>query len=308
MRVAVEERLLEEHRITAKLEQTTTTKIEKVAKKKQKALQVLQETLSKEQLQQQLLTKQITDLTEALAKEKQLTKELKQSLTNVELQSQEGVCALTKELEEMKLEIAHMQGEDLHTLSLQDLMHLESKHTEAYQSIFHARTKRQAEEAESRHMQLQQLRIENERLESGKIDMESQIRTLTSNLHKCEDALSAQQSENESLKEKASRLEGSRMDGMTLVQLVELENMHHEGLRRVSQLRQEHMQKELEVLRKEKEALQEKQLCIICAEKPCNCVLLPCRHSSMCSACCALLSKCPICRAEITKRIHTYEK
>ena len=55
--------------------------------------------------------------------------------------------------------------------------------------------------------------------------MESQIRTLTSNLHKCEDALEAQQSENENLKVKASRLEGSRMDGLTLTQLVELENI-----------------------------------------------------------------------------------
>ncbi len=35
--------------------------------------------------------------------------------------------------------------------------------------------------------------------------------------------------------------------------------MHHEGLRRVSQMRQ----RELEMLRKEKEALQEKQMCIV---------------------------------------------
>jgi hypothetical protein len=114
--------------------------------------------------------------------------------------------------------------------------------------------------------------------------MESQIRTLTSNLHRCEDALTAQQTENETLKTKASRLEGSSVDGLSESQLVELENilfvfcrnrsffffffylflnMHHEGLRRVSQLRQVHMQKELEVLRKEKEALQEKHLCIV---------------------------------------------
>jgi hypothetical protein len=78
------------------------------------------------------------------------------------------------------------------------------------------------------------------------------------------------------------------MEGLNLGQLVELENilhlsfllssplpcykdeicdtclhLHHEGLRRVSQRRQEHMQKELEVLRKEKEALQEKQMCIV---------------------------------------------
>jgi HD-GYP domain-containing protein (c-di-GMP phosphodiesterase class II) len=82
--------------------------IQKVTKKKQKALQVVQEALAKEQQQQQMHTKQISELTEALAKEKQLTKELKQALTNVELRSQEGVCALTKELEEMKISVARI--------------------------------------------------------------------------------------------------------------------------------------------------------------------------------------------------------
>jgi len=74
MRMAVEERLFEEHRVTAKLEQTTNTKIEKVTKNKQKALQTLQESLSKEQQQQQRLTQQVTDLTEALAKRNNLQK------------------------------------------------------------------------------------------------------------------------------------------------------------------------------------------------------------------------------------------
>eukprot|EP00026_Physarum_polycephalum_P002314 Phypoly_transcript_02320.p2 GENE.Phypoly_transcript_02320~~Phypoly_transcript_02320.p2 ORF type:complete len:314 (+),score=76.12 Phypoly_transcript_02320:1601-2542(+) len=313
MRMAVEERLFEEHRATAKLEQTTNTKLEKASsffltKTKQKDRQKRQKSSKKKKKKKKILTQQVQDLTDALAKEKQRTKELKQSLTNVELRSQEGVCALTKELEEMKLHIAHMQGQELDNLSLKDLVDLENKHTQAYQLIFHARTKRQAEESDSKNVQLQQLRLENQRLENGKVEMESQIRTLTSNLHKCEDALSAQQSENEVLRVKASRLDGSHTEGLTLTQLVELENMHHEGLRRVSQLRQEHLQKELEELRKEKDALQEKQMCIICTEKPCNCVLLPCRHSSMCSTCCALLTRCPICRSEITKRIHTYEK
>lgn len=308
MRVAAEDRLLDEHRLIAKLEQTTNSKIEKVTKKKQKALQSLQDTLTKEQQQHQLLTKQIKELTESLAKEKKLTKELKQSLTSMELRSQEGVSSLTKELEEMKLRISHMQGQELDDLSLEELVALEDTHTHAQNTITHARTRKQTQENETKNVQLQQLLLDNQRLTDGKVEMEAQIRTLTTNLHKCEEALHAQKSENESLRTKASRLEGSDMGNLTLQQLVELENVHHEGLRRVSQLRQEHMQKELEMLRKEKEALQEKQMCIICTEKPCNCVLLPCRHSSMCSSCCALLTRCPICRSEITKRIHTYEK
>lgn len=89
------------------------------------------------------------------------------------------------------------------------------------------------------------------------------MKALSTNLHKCEEELTQQQTENEMLKTKTSRLEGSLMDDLSLTQLLELENLHHEGLRRVSQLRQEHMQKELEVLRKEKEALQEKQMCIV---------------------------------------------
>jgi len=308
MRVAVEERLIEEHKFSAKLEQSTSSKIEKVTKKKQKALLVLQENLTKEQQQQQLLARQVQELSDALTKERQVAKELKQALTSVELRSQEGVCALTKELEEMKLNVAHMEGQELDSLSLQGLIDLETRHTNAYQNIFKARSERQEALTNSSNNQVLLLQQENQRLESGKVELESKVKVLSTDLNKCTEALSVQQTENETLKVKASRLEGTHMEDLSLSQLVELENLHHAGLRRVSQMRQEHMQKELEVLRKEKEALQEKQMCIICTEKPCNCVLLPCRHSSMCSTCCDLLTRCPICRSEITKRIKTYEK
>lgn len=308
IRVSAEERLIEEHRNTAKLEHSASTKMEKATKKKQKALHQMQESLTKELALNQTLTIQVHELTESLAKEKQTSKEIKQALTSVELRSQEGVYALTKELEEMKLSVAHMSGKELDSLSLGGLIDLEAKQAMAYQHIFNARSLRQEEDSKTRSNQLLQLKQENQRLESGKAELETKLKSLSSDLHKCEEALEVQKVENETLKVKASRLEGSLMDGLSPLQLVELENIHHEGLRRVSQLRQEHMQKELELLRKEKEALQEKQMCIICTEKPCNCVLLPCRHSSMCSTCCDLLTRCPICRSEITKRIKTYEK
>lgn len=308
MRVAAEDRVTEEHRNTAKLEQTTSSKIEKVNKKKLKEMQSVNESLVKEQQQNERLRAQVQELTNTLAKEKQITKELKQALTNVEIRSQEGVCALTKELEEMRLTCANLQGKELDALPLPRLNELEAKHTQAYQLIYAARSQRQEEENLSKNNRILFLSQEAQRFESGHTELESKVKALSLDLHKVEQALTLQQSENEILKTKASRLEGSHMDDLSLAQLIELENLHHEGLRRVSQRRQEHMQKELDFLRREKEALQEKQMCIVCTERPCNCVLLPCRHSSMCSACCDLLTRCPICRSEITKRIKTYDK
>jgi hypothetical protein len=58
-----------------------------------------------------------------------------------------------------------MEGQELDSLSLNELIELESKHTEAFQSIFHVRTKRQLEETDTRNVQLQQLKLENQRLE-----------------------------------------------------------------------------------------------------------------------------------------------
>lgn len=308
VRVAAEERLHEEHRTVAKLEQTTNTKIEKVTKKKQKALLTVQESLTQEQLKNQVFKKQVEEMTEALTQERKMTKELKQTMANVELRSKEGVHALTKELEEMRISAAHMQGQELDTLSLDSLIDLEAKHIQAYQHIFGVRSQKQVELANSRASLLAQLTEDNQRLEGGKVELESKLQSAVTSLSKCKEELTVQQTENATLKAKASRLEGAQMDGLSLLQLVELENMHHEGLRRVSQRRQEHMQNELEVLRKEKDALQEKQMCIICTERPCNCVLLPCRHSSMCTNCCDILTRCPICRADITKRIHVFDK
>ncbi len=80
----------------------------KVTKKKQKALQALQELLTQEQQLSQKLNKQLEEASESLAKERRITKELKQALTNVELRSQEGVHALTKELEEMRVSVARI--------------------------------------------------------------------------------------------------------------------------------------------------------------------------------------------------------
>ena len=43
--------------------------------------------------------------------------------------------------------------------------------------------------------------------------------------------------------------------------------------------------------------------CVICINASCNVVFLPCGHVCVCSECCATLSLCPMCRAEIAKKI-----
>jgi hypothetical protein len=57
-----------------------------------------------------------------------------------------------------------LQGQELDSLSLADLMDLEANHTKAHQLIFSARAQRQEEENNARNNQLNQLKLENQRL------------------------------------------------------------------------------------------------------------------------------------------------
>jgi hypothetical protein len=63
---------------------------------------------------------------------------------------------------------------------------------------------------------------------------------------------------------------------------------------------------ELENLKREKEQLQEQQLCVVCTDRNISVVLLPCRHRCMCHDCSNVLSKCPICRQLIEQRLVTF--
>lgn len=50
-----------------------------------------------------------------------------------------------------------------------------------------------------------------------------------------------------------------------------------------------------------------KNMCCVCVELHAHVVLLPCRHKQLCSACAAVIHRCPICRAAISDRIEVFE-
>ncbi|XP_060074786.1 RNA-binding protein MEX3B-like [Ylistrum balloti] len=51
---------------------------------------------------------------------------------------------------------------------------------------------------------------------------------------------------------------------------------------------------------------QEKESCCICMENPANCVLLDCGHLVTCMNCGGDVERCPICRAEIKRRVKVF--
>lgn len=44
--------------------------------------------------------------------------------------------------------------------------------------------------------------------------------------------------------------------------------------------------------------------CIVCQNQPLNCVLLPCRHTCVCSTCFQKLDRCPMCRSHVESFFH----
>lgn len=43
--------------------------------------------------------------------------------------------------------------------------------------------------------------------------------------------------------------------------------------------------------------------CKICMEKPMNCVFMPCSHYMCCTRCAQRVSRCPICRTDVTSNL-----
>ncbi|KAL3662497.1 hypothetical protein V7S43_012352 [Phytophthora oleae] len=50
----------------------------------------------------------------------------------------------------------------------------------------------------------------------------------------------------------------------------------------------------------------EKELCVVCFEKPVSVVLLPCRHQVLCASCAVRVPICPIDRKDIQDKVLTY--
>ncbi|GAM28764.1 hypothetical protein SAMD00019534_119400, partial [Acytostelium subglobosum LB1] len=110
----------------------------------------------------------------------------------------------------------------------------------------------------------------------------------------------------ESVELRYQQLSGNRLEGLDIEALSNLEEVHQRGIQKLSAIKQEEWKKQLNILKKEKELLQDQNNCIICTERPPNTVLMPCRHSSLCSKCSNVLTRCPVCRTNIEERIETF--
>ena len=59
-------------------------------------------------------------------------------------------------------------------------------------------------------------------------------------------------------------------------------------------------------LRPEGLEVQDSDLCNICMSNRIDCLILECGHMSTCLTCAKLLSKCPICRKQITRLVKAF--
>ena len=59
-------------------------------------------------------------------------------------------------------------------------------------------------------------------------------------------------------------------------------------------------------LRPEELKAQDSELCNICMANQIDCLILECGHMCTCLTCATLLSKCPICREQITRLVKAF--
>eukprot|EP00002_Diphylleia_rotans_P031548 TRINITY_DN6556_c0_g2_i1.p1 TRINITY_DN6556_c0_g2~~TRINITY_DN6556_c0_g2_i1.p1 ORF type:complete len:198 (+),score=39.07 TRINITY_DN6556_c0_g2_i1:456-1049(+) len=92
--------------------------------------------------------------------------------------------------------------------------------------------------------------------------------------------------------------------------LHELEATHLEALKLTQkELLRRQMQtekKSIEDLERAKRELEEKQTCKVCRERQTEVLLLPCRHQCLCGECAGQLQSCPVCRSQISDKIHIF--
>ena len=94
------------------------------------------------------------------------------------------------------------------------------------------------------------------------------------------------------------RMQGNKLEGLTLKQLEALEEELFGAMKRVTA-------KKAEAVVQEKEA--EKKLCIICMEKPRDIVFVDCSHLCCCQACSDKVTNCPLCRKQVTSKLKVFD-
>lgn len=75
---------------------------------------------------------------------------------------------------------------------------------------------------------------------------------------------------------------------------------------KVNRTRVEELEQALQILQEENEKLKNRTLCIICAEREQQVILLPCKHQYLCTRCAYQVNQCPVCRCTISERCRPF--
>ncbi|EFA75289.1 RING Zn finger-containing protein [Heterostelium album PN500] len=145
-------------------------------------------------------------------------------------------------------------------------------------------------------IQIQELNREKEKL----METVEQLQSKTTEFHNVQ-SLIEKRFAVDSLK--VEHLVGDKLEELNMKDLDRLEEIHHKGLKAVGMAKQNLLTQQLLKLQKEKE---ESQICLVCADRSINTILLPCKHRCLCDQCSNNLSSCPLCRSVISDKIKYY--
>ncbi|KAN0030840.1 hypothetical protein ACTA71_009485 [Dictyostelium dimigraforme] len=154
----------------------------------------------------------------------------------------------------------------------------------------------------SLEIQLEELKKENQKLKDNATN--NQMKLLEYDLIK-------QTITNRIQRETVSvdNLLGDKLDSLEMKDLDKLEELYHNGLKKVGGAKQDLLQKQLLKMQREKDESASNgngKTCVVCVDLLINAVLVPCRHSCICSTCAKKLSLCPLCRTPINDVIEYY--
>ncbi|EGC37632.1 hypothetical protein DICPUDRAFT_149727 [Dictyostelium purpureum] len=135
---------------------------------------------------------------------------------------------------------------------------------------------------------------------------ENKIKELTNQLKEKNQSLAEKDIEINGLNKQLNKFKLINIDALDVRELLDLEAIFHNNLRQISTIKDQIYSSRLSVLEKEKDQLKDQNSCVICVTNTPNILLLPCRHSSICSECSTKLTRCPLCRSEITKTLERF--
>ena len=165
----------------------------------------------------------------------------------------------------------------------------------------------QSDEAEEKmHEAHYEEKAEHEQRDMRLLSLQHEVELLRADVSR-QQQLSAQQQLDAQSRERLlhsaiAELSGQAVDGVTDSRLRELEKAHLSALGELQRVREERRRKVQEA----EDERRKRAECGVCMSRTIDCVLLPCRHASVCSDCARQMDKCGVCRKRIDDRIQYF--